>query len=158
MEIPHFELIGAAIPPASVSLGFCCVWCQIMHAACLPLRSPPRPPLTEYKFVVRCGWHNDAHIIWSGGPNSLLATNKSSALTVHDVWVPQDEWICSVSAAMHVWSQPANGRAAGHRRKGGWGLRHGSAPPLQDDDPPALAARQATEVYTHYNPQPRRGR
>eukprot|EP00873_Tetraselmis_striata_P008001 jgi/Tetstr1/428265/TSEL_018304.t1 len=82
----------------------------------------PHFELIEYKFVVRCGWHNDAHIIWSGGPNSLLATNKSSALTVRDVWVPQDEWICS------------------------------------DDDPPALAARQATEVYTHYNPQPRRGR
>jgi len=82
----------------------------------------PHYELIEYKYVVRCGWHNDAHIIWSGGPNNLLATNQSTTLEVQDSWVSQEAWLCD------------------------------------EEDPPALAARSATQVYIQCNPQPRKGR
>jgi len=82
----------------------------------------PQLELIEYKYAVRCGWHDNAPIIWAGGPNCLLATNQCSHMSVQDKWVSQEDWWCG------------------------------------DDDPTALAAKEAAKVYRDCNPKPRRPR
>uniref|UniRef100_A0A061SEP4 Neopullulanase n=1 Tax=Tetraselmis sp. GSL018 TaxID=582737 RepID=A0A061SEP4_9CHLO len=55
----------------------------------------PQFELIEYKYVVRCGWHDSATTIWAGGPNCLLATNQSRRMVLEDTWVSQEQWWCS---------------------------------------------------------------